>query len=198
MRSWTDRLVPANRDADTALRRRRRWLTAGVAAVAASAGVAWQLRKRQPQVAAPQAPSPDVVAGFWRQRFARPGGGELVMAALRGKPLVLNFWASWCPPCVREMPELDRFQRNHGVRGWQVIGLAIDNEAPVVQFLERVRVGFPVALAGLSGTDLMKRLGNDKGGLPFTVLFDRGGNAVRRHVGEITYAQLEALAGDVS
>lgn len=120
------------------------------------------------------------------------------MASLRGKPLILNFWASWCAPCVREMPELDRFHRTFGARGWQVLGVAIDNEAAVAKFVERVPVAFTLALAGLDGIDLMKRLGNDKGVLPFTVVFDRHGAAVRRHVGETTYAQLETWAASLS
>lgn len=169
---------------------RRAWLFAGAAAVAASAGVAWQLHKRQ---ASPTA-SADLVAELWQMRFAQPGGGELVMASLRGKPLVLNFWASWCAPCVREMPELDRFRRTFASQGWQVVGLAIDNEAAVVQFLGRMRLGFPVALAGIDGTELMMRLGNDKGGLPFTLVFDRQGSLVQRHLGETSYQQLEAWA----
>lgn len=170
--------------------RRRAWLVAGVAAVAASTGVAWQLRNRQGHAAA----SAGAEAELWQMRFAQPGGGELVMESLRGKPLVVNFWASWCAPCVREMPELDRFRRTFASKGWQVVGLAIDNEAAVVQFLGRVRLGFPVALAGIDGTELMMRLGNDKGGLPFTLVFDRQGSLVQRHLGETSYQQLEAWA----
>lgn len=174
--------------------RRRVWLAAGVAAAAASAGVASQLWKKQAPIAGEDVPSQGRASGIWQLRFPQPGGAELAMSSVRGSPLVLNFWASWCAPCVKEMPELDRFHRNFASHGWQVVGLAIDNEAAVVQFLDRVRVGFPVALAGVAGIDLMKSFGNDKGVLPFTMVFDRHGSPVRRHVGETNYQQLEDWA----
>jgi thiol-disulfide isomerase/thioredoxin len=174
--------------------RRRVWLAAGVAAVAASAGVAWQLRTGQAPIAGSDPPSRGPASDIWQQRFPQPGGAELVVSSVRGRPLVLNFWASWCAPCVKEMPELDRFHRNFATHGWQVVGLAIDNEAEVVQFLDRIRVGFPVALAGVAGIDLMKSFGNDKEVLPFTMVFDRHGSPVRRHVGETNYQQLEDWA----
>ena len=88
--------------------KRRDWIAAGgIGALAAAGGMAWNLR----QGAGPAAPSEvpaDDPAGLWSRRFEKPSGGELAMADLRGKPLVLNFWATWCPPCVKEMPELDR------------------------------------------------------------------------------------------
>lgn len=171
---------------DTALatpaRRRRGLLTAAVAGAAALAGggLAWWR----------QAGPPDELAELWTLHLPRPEGGELALASLRGKPLLINFWATWCAPCVREMPEIDRFHQVFGPRGWQVLGLAIDGQAPVRDFLARVKVGFPTALAGLDGTELVHRLGNPQGGLPFTVLIDAAGRLRQRKIGETSYAEL--------
>ena len=165
---------------------RRAALTAGVAGVAAAAGVGWALWRQGRQAEAD--------AGLWSLRFDRPDGGELVMADLRGQLLVLNFWATWCPPCVEEMPDLDRFHRDHAGRGWQVVGLAIDSPTPVREFLQRVPVTFPIGLAGLGGTELVRQLGNPAGGLPFSVVFGRDGRALHRKLGPTDYDELAAWA----
>ena len=109
-----------------------------------------------------------------------------------GKVLVLNFWASWCPPCVEELPMLDRFFREQASNGWQVAGLAIDQPSAVRKFLERTPVSFPNGMAGLQGTDLVKRLGNTSGGLPFTLVLDRGGVVLARKMGKLEPADLDA------
>jgi thiol-disulfide isomerase/thioredoxin len=166
---------------------KRRWLIGGVGAAAALAGGGWAWWRER------ETPGD---GGLWAMRFERPGGGELVMAGLRGRPLLLNFWASWCVPCVKEMPQLDRFARDFAPQGWQVIGLAIDSSTPVREFLGRVPVGFPVGLAGLEGADLSRRLGNTRGGLPFTVLFGRDGQPFQRKVGETHYDELARWASD--
>lgn len=178
--------------------KRRDWIAAGgIGALAAAGGVTWNLRQG-PGPAAPSGVPADDPAGLWSRRFEKPSGGELAMADLRGKPLVLNFWATWCPPCVKEMPELDRFHRTYAGKGWQVVGLAIDGPTPVREFLVRVPVGFTIGLAGFEGTDLGRQLGNDKGGLPFTVLFDRRGAVVRRKLGETNFDELSRWAEELA
>ena len=164
-------------------RTRRNLLTGAVGAAAAAAGfgVAWWHRRAQ---------ATDPLATMWQMRFERPDGGELAMATLRGKPLLINFWATWCAPCVKEMPELDRFAREFGKRQGQVLGLAIDRAEPVRQFLGRVPVGFLIGLGGLDGTDLIHELGNLQGSLPFTVLIGADGQVLQRKMGETSFDEL--------
>ena len=126
--------------------------------------------------------------------LVRPGGQPLVMAQLRGRPLVLNFWATWCPPCVEEMPLLDRFARERAASGWQVVGVAVDGPTPVREFLQRQPVGFPVGLAGFGGADLARSLGNAGGALPFTVVLAADGRVVARKMGEAHAEDLAAWA----
>ena len=169
----------------------RRWLLGGVALAALAGGVWWSSARRN----AGGEPAP---AGFWGLNFDSPSGPPLALAALRGRPLLVNFWATWCAPCVREMPQLDRFYVDHAPKGWQVIGLAIDGPTPVRAFLKQVKIGFPVGLAGLDGTELVRQLGNEAGGLPFTVAFDAAGRVVRRKLGETHYEELAAWARELA
>ncbi len=173
--------------------RRRAWM-AGVAGAAAlaGAGLAWW---RQPALV-PQAAGADdaALAALWALRLQRPEGGELVLATLRGKPLLLNFWATWCPPCIKEMPEINRFHQAWAPKGWQVLGLAIDGPTPVRKFLAERPVGFPIALAGLEGTELVRSLGNPSGGLPFSVLVGAQGQVLQRKLGETHYDELVGWA----
>jgi thiol-disulfide isomerase/thioredoxin len=173
----------------------RRALVAGVASAAALAGAGWALWRSRERAPEPAGPVIDEAA-VWGMRFQRPSGGQLSMDELRGRPLIVNFWATWCAPCIKEMPEIDRFHREHAARGWQVLGLAIDSAEPVRAFLERIPVGFPVALAGLSGMELLRNLGNVAGALPFTVHYDADGRVRRRRLGETTARELSSWAAD--
>ncbi len=170
----------------SAASRRKLLIAAGAAAAAAGAGVSWWRSHSSAPAAAPAAPAG---ADLWAQRFARPEGGELVMAEQRGRVLVLNFWATWCAPCIHELPELNRFHRDQAGKT-QVIGLAVDRLAPVQEFLARSPLGFPVGLAGMAGIELSRQLGNSAGVLPFTVVFDRQGRAVHQRLGETSYDEL--------
>lgn len=165
--------------------RRRQLLVAGVAAAAGLAGAGFAWRKFRPQPVAG-----DAAALIWPHRFATPAGATLDMASLRGRPLLLNFWATWCTPCIEEMPLLDEFYRQNAGNGWQVVGLAIDQPEPVRQFLARRPVSFPIGLAAQGGHELGRSLGNLAGALPFTVLVGSGGEIRQRRMGRVTSADL--------
>ena len=113
------------------------------------------------------------------------------MQGLRGRPLLINFWATWCPPCVDELPLLDAFYRENESKGWQVVGIAVDKLTPVQSFLGRQPLAFPVVLAGMEGLNLSKNLGNQAGGLPFSVLFGADGSILHRKIGKLSEQDLK-------
>jgi len=86
---------------------------------------------------------------------------------------------------------LDAFYQQQREHGWQVLGLAVDQPAAVRKFLGQHPLAFPVAIAGLDGTELSQRLGNDAGGLPFSVLFGKDGTVLDRHLGQLKPEDLE-------
>jgi len=175
--------------------KRRQTLAAGVGLAAMGLGLGWGLWRLPAQ-----APSPDAVArpvDIWGLSFETPGGGKVALADLRGRPLVLNFWATWCPPCVEELPLLDRFQREHRGEGWQVLGLAVDGATPVREFLAMRPVAFQTGLAGMDGVTLSRTLGNSSGALPFSAVFDSSGTRVEARLGALTWEHLSAWSSRI-
>ena len=164
---------------------RRSALYGGVAAVAAlcGAGVAWQ-RHRDNDL------SLQVLERLWACEFDTPSGELLQLSRFQGQAVVINFWATWCPPCVEEMPLLDRFFQQNSSKGWQVIGLAIDQPTPVRRFLGQSPVSYPIGLAGFGGTELGQLLGNVEGSLPFTVVLTPLGALKYRKVGKLSEVDL--------
>lgn len=180
--------------------KRRQLMYAGAAAAAGLAGTGvawWQMQARGSSAAGQSAgiTGPDAALDpFWRQSFDTLDGPSLALASFAGKPLLVNFWATWCPPCVEELPLIDRFYQENKSKNWQVLGLAVDQPSAVRAWLQRTPLSFPVALAGFGGTELSKSLGNLAGGLPFTVVFGASSQLLHRKSGKLSPEDLAQWA----
>ena len=118
-------------------------------------------------------------------------GRTLTNADVGGRVVVLNFWAPWCPPCVREMPALDRFARSAEGKDVLVIGLAIDEPDAVARFVGAHPVSFPISVLGYAGLAWARRLSNDPNvALPFTAVFDRAGKLAQHKFGATNESEL--------
>lgn len=178
---------PESPENSSALRRRR--LLSVVAGAAVLGGVGWALRTHQPPHL-----SEKVEPGLWQQEFLTPQGERLSMNSLRGHPILLNFWATWCPPCIAELPLLNDFFLENSSKGWKIVGLAVDQLDPVKKFLSKTPLAFPVVMAGTSGVAVSKSFGNLSGGLPFTVVLGSDGLVAHRKMGKVTPSDLQAWA----
>lgn len=115
------------------------------------------------------------------------------MAALRGRPLVVNFWARWCGPCRVEIPEFARVHRKLKDKGLVVVGVGLEDKADTVrEFALAYEMEYTVLLAKELGIPLLRALGNAKAGLPYTLVIDAQGQVVARKLGLMTRAELEA------
>ncbi len=175
---------------------RRVWV-AGAAAVGvlAGVGVAWQRNAGPAGPAGSGAAVDPALAALWGLTLNTPEGGSLALKSLQGKPLLINFWATWCPPCIEELPLLNAFSQQNSANGWQVLGLAVDKLSAVQAFLARQPLAFPVVMAGMEGVALSQSLGNGPGGLPFTVVVGAKGQVLDRKIGRVSPDDLQRWHG---
>ncbi len=144
----------------------------------------------------PQAVESTAVDNLLSQSLADAGGQSQSLAQWKGKPLVVNFWATWCAPCVEEMPELSALQTELAAKNIQILGIGIDSPSNIAEFATKYKITYPLYVGGMQGTELSHRLGNAAGGLPFTVLIDRDGNARKTYLGRLKMDELKKdLAG---
>ncbi|CAG4889911.1 TlpA family protein disulfide reductase [Paraburkholderia gardini] len=133
----------------------------------------------------------DAVNALWAQSVTNADGKPQSLSMFKGHPVVVNFWASWCGPCVEEMPALSQLHRDYSKKGIQFIGLGVDSEKNVKTFLQKVKVDYPVFVTGFGGADLAREFGNNAGGLPYTVVIDAKGNVLSTKLGEVQPAELK-------
>jgi thiol-disulfide isomerase/thioredoxin len=124
-------------------------------------------------------------------------GREVASSAWFGQILVINYWASWCPPCVREMPMLIRAQEALRSKGVQFVGIAVDRAEDARTFVTQYPVNYPVLVGNPDAIELSRRLGNRLQGLPFTVIFDQDGRRVFSRTGELSAEELKAQLDDL-
>jgi peroxiredoxin len=167
---------------------RRRWLVGGVAlaALAAGGGVAWHRFRVTPG-------EPDAVALLLSLSLPDAEGRPHALAESAGKTLVLNFWATWCPPCVEEMPELAELHRDIAGRNGMVIGIGIDSPSNIREFASKHRFPYPLLVGGMGGTELSRRFGNSSGALPFTVVISPDRKVAKRILGRVRLAQMRQI-----
>jgi peroxiredoxin len=159
----------------------------GIACLAGGAWLAWQGDQ-------PAGPGDAALETFLGASWTDADGRPFDSAALRGRPLVLNFWATWCPPCVEEMPELDALSRELAPKGVQVVGIGIDSAAKIQQFSQKSGFSYPLLPAGASGAELTRAFGNASAALPYTVVIGRDGRIRERILGRFKLESLRKAA----
>ena len=162
-------------------------------ALAGAGWLQWQKHRGTPELAAGQAlqetvPNFSYVDIDGRQRGANEWYGKVV---------VLNFWATWCPPCREETPLFVELQETLGPAGLQFVGIAIDDREPVREFVASYGINYPTLLGDMNAVELSRRLGNRFGGLPFTIVAAQDGEILLRHAGELKRERLEPLLRDL-
>jgi len=173
------------------------WPIVVIAVSAMVAGAAFYLFRKQPP-APVAAPGPEVAAA---QLVATLPGFLLAdrdgqMKSLRDWPdraLIINFWATWCAPCRREIPLLQQLQHDHGPEGFQVIGIAVDFRDKVLAYADEMKIAYPLLIGEQEALDAAAAFGVEAVGFPFTVFSDRQGRVVTAHMGELTAAQASLI-----
>ena len=130
--------------------------------------------------------SDPAVKAFFANPWQTPDGKTVNTQDWQGKVLVVNFWASWCPPCVEEMPALDKLQQEFLQQNVLFVGIGIDSPSNIREFLSKTPVSYPIVIGGLEGSNLSKQLGNSQGALPYTIIINAKGQASYSKLGKIS------------
>ena len=187
---------------------RRRWLEGGLkvgvlAGAGALAGVAGYAVHRWGGAGGADAAGPTTTAAssgaetaaagteaLWAAQLSRLDGAPVRFASFRGQPLVVNFWASWCGPCLEEMPDFQKASQTEAGLKVTFVGIGIDYAKNMRPFADKLQITYTLLESGAQGLDLVKAAGNSSGALPFTLFLDRQGRAVGRKLGKMSYAEL--------
>jgi len=167
----------------------------GLAAMTAAGWAAWRASSRSAPAAnravgASTEPARATVnsRALYEARLPGLDGQEFLLSTLKGRPVVVNFWATWCAPCVQEMPDLDRMAKE--LPEIKFVGIGIDSEQNIAQFVAKLPVSYQILVAGYAGIAMVRELGNSAGGLPFTLLFDANGSIFDSILGQVEPSDL--------
>ena len=134
--------------------------------------------------------SDPAIKAFFANPWQTPDGQSIKPEEWQKKVLVVNFWASWCPPCVAEMPTLDQLQKDFLQQNVLFVGIGIDSPSNIREFLIKTPVSYPILIGGLEGSNIAKQMGNSSGALPYTVIINAKGKAVYSKLGKISEDEL--------
>jgi thiol-disulfide isomerase/thioredoxin len=165
---------------------RRQWISiAGISLLALLAGVVTSQWIYKTGLA-----SDPAIKAFFANPWQTADGKPVDTTQWQGKVLVVNFWASWCPPCVEEMPTLDKLQAEFKSQNVLFVGIGIDSPSNIRQFLEMTPVSYPIVIGGLEGSNLSKQMGNSQGALPYTIIINSQGKSTSSKLGKISEEEL--------
>jgi len=168
---------------------RRQWIMiSGISLLALLAGVFSSQWISQTGLA-----SDPSIKAFFANSWQTPDGKSANSENWRQKILIVNFWASWCPPCVEEMPTLDKIAQDYASKNVLIVGIGIDSPSNIREFLEKTPVSYPIVIGGLEGSNLAKQMGNTQGALPYTVIINQKGKSIFTKLGKISEEELRKV-----
>lgn len=136
------------------------------------------------------------VSSLLSQSLKDANGQEQQLGQWKERALIVNFWATWCAPCVDEMPELSALQQEISSQNIQILGIGIDSASNIADFAKKYRISYPLYVGGINGSELSRALGNQGGGLPFTVIIGRDGQVKKTYLGRLKMDELrKSLSG---
>ena len=164
-----------------------------MAVAIAAAALGFYFGQPQYQSPTPSSLAPGAANKLAELTVATPQGQVASLKQWDGKVRVINFWATWCPPCREEMPEFSRVQQKLADKGVQFVGIGIDTPDNIINFQRSTPVSYPLLMGSYDVLKLTVELGNKSSALPFTVILDRQGNIAHTKMGKLSESELEQL-----
>lgn len=161
-----------------------------IALIFTALGIFWGNRQHQRQ-----APESTAVSSLLEQTLSDASGKPQPLMQWKNKALIVNFWATWCAPCVDEMPELSALQAEIAPAQIQIIGIGVDSATNIAEFSTKYKIAYPLYTGGMGAAELSRHFGNQAGALPFTVLIGRDGQVRKTYLGRLKIKELRNELG---